>query len=150
MFSVFFYSVIFFISEVALLRKKDYLRKTTCDWLCGYDAAFVKLLYRPLVILYFPGRKPPGIHHTDVYVFAHPIAEWDSGGINVFGFSIHLYTVGKAYLHLSVGNLVMSVVNALDNALCLSNIQQTASTAEVQCRHVMCYSEQSRYSRHSD
>ena len=31
------------ISEVALLWK-DYLRKTTCDWLCGYDAAFVKLL----------------------------------------------------------------------------------------------------------
>jgi len=36
--------IIFFISEVALLWKKDYLRKTTCDWLCGYDAAFVKLL----------------------------------------------------------------------------------------------------------
>ena len=32
----------------ALLWKKDYLRKTTCDWLCGYDAAFVKLLW-PLV-----------------------------------------------------------------------------------------------------
>ena len=41
-------SAIFFISEVALLWKKDYLRKTTCDWLCGYDAAFVKLLW-PLV-----------------------------------------------------------------------------------------------------
>ena len=43
-------NAIFFISEVALLWKKDYLRKTTCDWLCGYDAAFVKLLY-PLVVL---------------------------------------------------------------------------------------------------
>ena len=31
-----------FISEVAW--KKDYLRKTACVWLCGYDAAFVKLL----------------------------------------------------------------------------------------------------------
>ena len=38
-------SAIFFISEVALLWKKDYLRKTTCDWLCDYDAAFVKLLW---------------------------------------------------------------------------------------------------------
>ena len=28
----------FFISEVALLWKKDYLRKTTCDWFCSYDA----------------------------------------------------------------------------------------------------------------
>ena len=36
-------SAIFFISEVALLWKMDYLRKTTCDWLCGYDAAFFKL-----------------------------------------------------------------------------------------------------------
>ena len=35
-----------FISEVA--SKKDYLRKTTYDWLYGYDAAFVKLLW-PLV-----------------------------------------------------------------------------------------------------
>ena len=33
-----------FMSEVALLWKKDYLRKTNCDWLCGYDAPFVKLL----------------------------------------------------------------------------------------------------------
>ena len=32
------------IGEVALLWKKDYLRKTACVWLCGYDAAFVKLL----------------------------------------------------------------------------------------------------------
>ena len=31
-----------FISEVAW--KKDYLRKTACIWLCGYNAAFVKLL----------------------------------------------------------------------------------------------------------
>ena len=41
---IFSHSVIFFISEVALLRKKDCLGKTTCDWLFGYDAAFVKLL----------------------------------------------------------------------------------------------------------
>ena len=39
-----------FISEVALLWKKDYFRKTTCDCLCGYDAAFVKLVW-PLVIV---------------------------------------------------------------------------------------------------
>ena len=44
------HSVIFFISDVALLWKKDYLRKTTCDWLYGYDAAFVKLLW-PLVCI---------------------------------------------------------------------------------------------------
>ena len=31
-----------FTSEVAW--KKDYIRKTACVWLCGYDAAFVKLL----------------------------------------------------------------------------------------------------------
>ena len=31
-------------------HNKDYLRKTPCDWLCGDDAAFVKLL-RPLVYL---------------------------------------------------------------------------------------------------
>ena len=30
-----------FISVVA--RKKDYLRKTACVWLCDYDASFVKL-----------------------------------------------------------------------------------------------------------
>ena len=35
-------SLVVFISEVAW--KKDYLRKTACVWLCGYDAAFVKLL----------------------------------------------------------------------------------------------------------
>ena len=29
-------------------RNKDYLRKTPCDWLCGDDAVFVKIL-RPLV-----------------------------------------------------------------------------------------------------
>ena len=29
-------------------HNKDYLRKTPCDWLCGDDAAFVKLLL-PLV-----------------------------------------------------------------------------------------------------
>ena len=29
------------IREVAW--KKDYLRKTACVWICGYDAAFVKL-----------------------------------------------------------------------------------------------------------
>ena len=33
-----------FISEVARKKQKDYLRKTACVWLCGYDAAFVKLL----------------------------------------------------------------------------------------------------------
>ena len=37
-----------FISEVALVWKKDYFRKTACIWLCDYDAAFVKLLW-PLV-----------------------------------------------------------------------------------------------------
>ena len=31
-----------FISEIAW--KNDYLRKTACVWLCGYDAAFVKLI----------------------------------------------------------------------------------------------------------
>ena len=30
-----------FMTEVALLWKKDYLRKTACVWLCGHDAAFV-------------------------------------------------------------------------------------------------------------
>ena len=35
--------LVVFVSEVALLWKKDYLRKTACIWLCGYDAAFVKL-----------------------------------------------------------------------------------------------------------
>ena len=36
-----------FISEVAW--KMDYLRKTACVWLFGYDAAFVKLFW-PLVV----------------------------------------------------------------------------------------------------
>jgi len=41
-------SAILFSSEVALLWKKDYLGKTTRNWLCGYDVAFVKLFW-PLV-----------------------------------------------------------------------------------------------------
>ena len=36
--------LLIFTSEVALLFNKNYLRKTVCIWLCGYDAAFVKLL----------------------------------------------------------------------------------------------------------
>ena len=51
-------SAIFFISEVALLSKKDYLRKTTCDWLCGYDAALTSsyfydnfVRWRPIFII---------------------------------------------------------------------------------------------------
>ena len=31
------------ISELALLWKKDYLKKTACVWLYDYNAAFVKL-----------------------------------------------------------------------------------------------------------
>ena len=34
-----------FNSEVALLWKKDYRRKTVCVWLCGYDAAYCDLLF---------------------------------------------------------------------------------------------------------
>ena len=33
---------------------KDYLRKTPCDWLCGDDAAFVKLTSR--LVLHFATR----------------------------------------------------------------------------------------------
>jgi len=35
--------------------EEDYLTKTTCDWLCRYHTAFVKLL-GPLVVDVTPGR----------------------------------------------------------------------------------------------
>ena len=38
-----FFLAVRFSSSVKLWNK-DYFRKTPCDWLCGYDAAFVKLL----------------------------------------------------------------------------------------------------------
>ena len=47
-----------FISEVALLWKKDYPRKTACVWLCGYDAAFVKWLWPLVFVLCEPSPQP--------------------------------------------------------------------------------------------
>jgi len=42
-------------------RNKDYLRKTPCDWLCGAEAVFVKLLY-----LLFSERKTGDISNDTI------------------------------------------------------------------------------------